>query len=290
MTLDNALKEAAARIDERIPAGSKIAPLNFNSPHDKFSSYVLDEVTANLVDSRKLTVVDRREVDLIRGEFDFQFSGEVGDDSMQELGRMLGAQSIISGSLTDMGGFYRIVIRVLNVQNASVEVQYRANIIHDNIVAALLTGGKTEKVLATPRQTPSGGSGQATQARQTQVVPTPAVSVPSPPQAPSVVISNKRYEVVNNPMKWTDARLEAENRGGYLAVITSAEEQNKIENMLRANGNRKAYWIGGYRNANNRFVWITNEPMYYTNWATGEPNGSIGGQDKMSISFMFQKF
>ena len=99
MTLDQALKEAADRIDGRLAAKTKIAPLNFNSPHDKFSGYVLDEVTANLVDSRKLTVVDRKEVDLIRGEFDFQLSGEVGDDSMQQLGRMLGAQSIISGSL-----------------------------------------------------------------------------------------------------------------------------------------------------------------------------------------------
>ncbi|MDR0441987.1 MAG: CsgG/HfaB family protein [Treponema sp.] len=119
MTLDQALKEAADRIDERIPAGAKIAPLNFNSPHDKFSGYALDELSANLVESRKLIVVDRKEIDLIRSEFDFQFSGEVGDDSMQALGRMLGAQLIISGSLTDMGGFYRIAIRVLNVQNAS---------------------------------------------------------------------------------------------------------------------------------------------------------------------------
>ena len=118
LTLDQALKEAATRIDERIVGGSKIALLNFNSPHDKFSGYVLDELTANLVDTGKLTVVDRKEIDLISEEFHFQFSGKVGDDSMQELGRMLGAQSIISGSVTDMGGFYRIVIRVLNVQNA----------------------------------------------------------------------------------------------------------------------------------------------------------------------------
>jgi len=143
ITLDQSLKEAANQIDERIAAGSKIAPINFSSPSDNFSSYVLDELTANLVDSRKLTVVDRKEIDLIRNEFKFQFSGDVGDDSMQALGRMLGAQSIITGSLTDMGGFYRIVIRVLNVQNASVEVQYRANIVNDTVVTALLSGGRS---------------------------------------------------------------------------------------------------------------------------------------------------
>jgi len=179
MTLDQALKEAAERIDERITEGSKIAPLNFNSPHDKFSSYVLDELTANLVDSRKLTVVDRKEVDLIRGEFDFQFSGEVGDDSMQELGRMLGAQAIISGSLTDLGGLYRIVIRVLNVQNASVEVQYRANIEDNRLMAALLTGGRTQIAVNTTPQRTSSTQTPTTQIPSAQAKPVPTVQVPA---------------------------------------------------------------------------------------------------------------
>jgi len=167
LTLDQAISEAANRIDERITRGSKIAPLNFNSPHDRFSNYVLEELTANLVDSRILTVVDRREIDLIRNEFDFQFSGEVADDSMQRMGQMLGAQSIISGSFTDMGGFYRIMIRVLNVQNATVEVQYRANITNDTITTALLTGGRT----ATTQQRTTTVQTPTTTAVQVQTAP-----------------------------------------------------------------------------------------------------------------------
>jgi len=141
--LDQAIAEAAARIDADIQTGTKIALLNFSSPSDQFSSYVLDELTANLLDTKKLTVVDRKEVDLIRSEFNFQFSGEVGDDSIQELGRMLGAQSIVSGSLTKIGDDYRIVIRVLNVQSAAVAVQYRSDIANDSRVKALLEGGRS---------------------------------------------------------------------------------------------------------------------------------------------------
>ncbi|MDR0475288.1 MAG: DUF1566 domain-containing protein [Treponema sp.] len=179
MTLDRALKEAADRIEERIAAGSKIAPLNFTSPHAKFSYYVLDELSAILVESRKLIVVDRKEVDLIRSEFDFQLSGEVSDDSMQALGQKLGAQSIISGTLTEIGGDYRIMIRVLNVQNASVEAQYRTDIANDRRVAALLTGGKTTVAAAAPRQAPSGSSmAQA-------VVPAAQAPAPAAPPAPT---------------------------------------------------------------------------------------------------------
>ena len=190
MTLDQALKEAAERIDEWIEAGSKIAPLNFNSPHDKFSGYVLEGLTANLVESRKLIVVDRKEVALIRSEFAFQLSGEVDDDSIQDLGRMLGAQSIISGSLTDMGGFQRIVVRVRNVQNASVEVQYRANIVNDNIVAAILTGGKADKPApAVPSTMPAAAvTPQATPTTSTAARTTAAPSTTAAPvvQAPAV--------------------------------------------------------------------------------------------------------
>jgi TolB-like protein len=138
--LDRAIKEAAENIDARITAKSKIALINFNSPSVSFSDYVLDELTANLVNSGCLEVVDRKEIDLIRGELDFQYSGDVDDNSMQELGRMLGAQSIVSGSLTDIGGTYRIVIRVLNVQTARIEALYRTNIVNDNKVKALIGG------------------------------------------------------------------------------------------------------------------------------------------------------
>jgi len=176
ITLDQAIAEAAAHIDERIAAGSKIALLNFSSPSDRFSLYVLDELSANLLGSGRLTVVDRREVDLIRGEVDFQFSGEVADDSIQRAGQILGAQSIVSGSLIEIGGDYRIAIRVLNVQSAAIEVHFRSDIANDRRVQALLEGG---------RASVAGGVPQWLTTAQAQVAQAPAVQAPAAqPQAP----------------------------------------------------------------------------------------------------------
>ncbi|MCL2245155.1 MAG: hypothetical protein FWC03_11945 [Treponema sp.] len=93
--------------------------------------------------------------------------------------------------------------------------------------------------------------------------------------------SGKRYEVVNQSMNWENAKLEAERRGGYLAVITSAQEQSTIESLVSRDGTMECYWLGGYRNTNNTFVWITGEPMSYTNWYPGEPNNTYGTEDKM---------
>lgn len=152
LTLDQSIKIASEEIDSRLEAGTKIALLNFSSSVEQFSTYVIDELTANLVNSRHLIIIDRQEIDLRREELNFQMSGEVDDDSMQSLGRTLGAQSIISGSLTIIGSEYRIVIRVLNVQTGTVEVQYRADIVNDRRVTSLLDNNRSSSIAITPTQ------------------------------------------------------------------------------------------------------------------------------------------
>ncbi|MCL2244017.1 MAG: SUMF1/EgtB/PvdO family nonheme iron enzyme [Treponema sp.] len=95
--------------------------------------------------------------------------------------------------------------------------------------------------------------------------------------------SGKRYEVVNQSMNWENAKLEAERRGGYLAVITSAQEQSTIESLLNRDGIINNYWLGGYRDTNNTFIWITGEPMNYSNWYPGEPNNDSGYENRIEL-------
>ena len=88
-----------------------------------------------------------------------------------------------------------------------------------------------------------------------------------------------RYEVIEESLSWTDAKAAAERRGGYLAVITSAEEQKTIEDLVtRSGGARRGYWLGGYSEGNKVFKWVTGEPMGYTNWAPTQPDGSANTQ------------
>jgi uncharacterized repeat protein (TIGR02543 family) len=143
--LDAAMKEAASDIDERIAKETTVALLNFESPTDQFTQYVFVELTANLINSGKLVIVDRKEIELIREELNFQYSGEVSEDTMQKAGVKLGAKSIISGALSKIGDVYRVVVQVLNVESAKIEVQYRTDIENDSRVQALLDGAqKTE--------------------------------------------------------------------------------------------------------------------------------------------------
>jgi len=224
-TLDQALMEAAYIIDERIPKGKKIAMINFNSPSEQFSEYVLDELSANLVDSRKLTIIDRQDIDLRRKELDFQFSGEVDDNSMQSLGKTLGAEVIVTGSLREIGKMYRLMIRVLNVENGAVEAQYRADIVNDSRVASLLSNSASSNRTAsttsnTVSATPSANIIVDAKTEHVQLIHN---------NLHSGLYSDGKFQGAMNLMDAVDwIKLNAKNGGNYIIVLDKNERASGI--------------------------------------------------------------
>ena len=107
LSLDEAVIRCARDIEGELPQGTMVLVLNFTSPSASFSDYIIEELIGELLQGRKIAVVDRRNLAAIREEMNFQYSGYVSDESMQSIGRMLGAQSVVSGSVTDMGANYR---------------------------------------------------------------------------------------------------------------------------------------------------------------------------------------
>ncbi|MCL2762937.1 MAG: CsgG/HfaB family protein [Treponema sp.] len=145
MNLDEVIKHSARVIEDTFPQGAKVLVLNFSSPSETFSEFVLEELSGELLEGYKITVVDRRNLSAIREELDFQYSGEVSDESMQSLGKMLGAEVVISGSLTDLGTSYRFRIRIINVETATVQRQITSELQRNDSQVTFLLTGKIEK-------------------------------------------------------------------------------------------------------------------------------------------------
>jgi TolB-like protein len=149
-TLDEALQESAVYLKDRIENGSKVVVLNFQSDYVDLSNYIIDETIALLVNLGNLTVVDRQNLETIRQEMDFQMSGEVSDESAQSIGRKLGAQMIVSGSIAPLGDLYRFRIRAIEVETATIRGVNNQNIKLDEILA-LLTKNRSYRSPAAPR-------------------------------------------------------------------------------------------------------------------------------------------
>ena len=182
--LDAAIRETSNYLNNQLPAGNKLVILNVQSGYPALSEYIIDELIANTVNDRFFSVVDRHQLDMIRAELDFQMSGEVDDNTAQALGRMAGAQIIVSGAISRVGDLYRLRIRALNVQTASIAGQFNKNI----------PGGVTITALTGSQATGYGSSGgtntpQRTSAAQTGAAPatqTAAAPAAQPTQTPTV--------------------------------------------------------------------------------------------------------
>jgi len=118
--IDSVIRELSDYLNTRIPSKNKVAFLNVNSNWPDFSEYILSSLIENAVNDDVFSVVDRRQLDDLRTELKFQWSGEVSDKSAQEIGQMLGAQIIVSGTVTEVGNEYRIQVRAISVQTAAV--------------------------------------------------------------------------------------------------------------------------------------------------------------------------
>jgi len=108
-----------------LPDNSKIAVINISSNNRDTSALVVDELEFHLVSARKFTIVDRRTLDAIRVEQNFQMSGEVSDASAVSIGQLLGANIVITGSITGAGTNQRLSIRALDVNTAQIVTMVR---------------------------------------------------------------------------------------------------------------------------------------------------------------------
>ena len=121
----NALKDAAKTLEDDIPSGATLAIMGIATGENRLASEVIEELTYLMVNARKFTVVDRLSLNAIMEERQFQYSGEVDDRSAVDIGKMIGASIVITGSVTDSGSTRRLTLKALDVLTARIVAMAR---------------------------------------------------------------------------------------------------------------------------------------------------------------------
>ncbi|WDP91635.1 MAG: hypothetical protein HUN04_18780 [Desulfobacter sp.] len=91
------------------------------------------------------------------------------------------------------------------------------------------------------------------------------------------------YNLVQQPssLTWGAASAAAQSKGGYLASITTDEENSFIAGLFNGVNNIDAYWLGGYQINENTWAWDSKEEWSDSfaspYWKQGEPNNGMGG-------------
>lgn len=98
--------------------------------------------------------------------------------------------------------------------------------------------------------------------------------------------ANHRYELVVEDITWTEARRACEEKGGYLAALTSQEEFERIQEQILSEGKTSVTFFAGAANKENTFGFTWLEPgkehgynmldlynaLFADYWLEGEPS------------------
>lgn len=84
------------------------------------------------------------------------------------------------------------------------------------------------------------------------------------------------YALFDLDMDWNEAREYCNSVGGYLASITSKEEDSFVYDFISANGYRDVYFGLSDAAERDHWVWESGEDYVYSNWHAGEPNHQDG--------------
>jgi len=79
------------------------------------------------------------------------------------------------------------------------------------------------------------------------------------------------YQRIDTKMTWQNAKTHCENLDGYLATITSEEENQFVYTNLVSPVSGSS-WLGGTdESTEGKWQWITGEEWNFSNWNSGEP-------------------
>lgn len=148
--IETALQQVADQFSTSLKKGTTIAIVGISSDSAEMSNFILDEITLDFVKQHKLTVANRANLDAIKKEMNFQLSGEVSEESIQQLGAMVGANVVIHGNIKPLGRNFNLVVQALDVTSATVldmiRIRVEPNDITDELFAQDGVSRKTPPV------------------------------------------------------------------------------------------------------------------------------------------------
>jgi hypothetical protein len=113
------------------------------------------------------------------------------------------------------------------------------------------------------------------------------LSLTLPGTALAISYGGHDYFLTSTPKFWLEAEAEAVAASGHLVTINDAAE----ESFLQTTFGTSRLWIGFTDQATEgTWVWISGEPVTYTNWSDHEPNDAVFGEDYAIMNWVGVKW
>lgn len=156
--LREGVEQLAVGLGKSVPEGRtfRVAVTDFPDLQGSISDlgrYIAERLTTRLsVQGQKFRVIERRRLGLVLGELKFSMSDLVDPTKAKELGKMLGVEGLVVGSVSDLGNQVDVDARIIEIETSNILPGVSATLSKDQVVAQLLTSGRTGPS-ATPQAT-----------------------------------------------------------------------------------------------------------------------------------------
>lgn len=173
-TFETSVEQISTQIVEQLRADNNTAIAVGLFTHrdgscSDLSDLLYDEIVFSLFSQDSgLRIIERAELGQLFGELRLQRTGAISTETIQEIGNMTGAESLLIGSISDFGEIVRLNARVLDTDTAQVTSVARTNFSLTETYERMIAGRSISKCgFATTTETNTGSetsfvSGQMT--------------------------------------------------------------------------------------------------------------------------------
>ena len=142
--LDKGLNQMVSQISESMPSSAKqkIAIIEFSDLDGKVTElgkFLSEELITKLFMTKKFNVVERQLLNKILQEHQINMSGIVDENTIKQLGKILGVDAICTGTITDLGEQVKINGRLISTETGSVFSVAYAMIDKDATITRLMS-------------------------------------------------------------------------------------------------------------------------------------------------------
>lgn len=192
--LDAKLETLATQIVTSVTQNncSRIAIIEFSDIEGKITAlgkFIAEELTTRLFTTQKFEVVERQLLNKVLQEHKLNLTGIIDAGSAKELGKILGVDAVVSGTITDLDKTVKINSRLIATETGTILSVAAVELTKDETIGKLLN-----KVIAELKPEPS---------------PTPLPSSPTP--VPTIAPTDKPVPTPSEPEITTDQRPNGTN-------------------------------------------------------------------------------
>lgn len=182
-TLEQGINSLTEEINNHLRerTGIRLAIIPFtdlaHNPNN-FGAFVAEGLTTRMCRRKNWEIIERSQIDRVFEELEFSVSDVVDETSAQEVGKFLGVEALLTGTVADMGNRVGINSRMIEVETGRVLVASSTEIARDDSVNTLL--GDTPQVRAQGEPPPApGASGGRDKSRPPQISRAPEQGKPA---------------------------------------------------------------------------------------------------------------